>query len=1693
MPTWIHPRSPLVAILLWCATVAPARAQTVSDVQQSELLETMGRLAAPSPANVSEAVKKASDVAEAAQQAAEVHQVLMNGMNTLERYAFLSEWALPDGSSDVRSIDIRCDVAAPPREFAQVLGSRRRRDAFPIPQVAGHEGIFSTSWILVETARESGNARRLMDRLASREGQQADYVRMLALIVSQPGTNGEITHYLEHLASSLVAEGDRGGLTAAQVVTLASACQSNPLHQSYCQRLTQVAREAPAIEPQLRRHLNQLWLYGRDADAIASQRINDDWLAIGSRSSLMAHQDLVTHVPMGATTYLYRYPLGGDFRFQVDLISHQAGDRTSFGYNGHRYRVFRSRPGHVERFECLSQGGQNKFSMSGHRVGSHPQTRYSPWLTLTPHSVDDLPTRFRNLSLRGEPTILSDVPMIHAGMADWAALHSGGSTDGWHVVDEALHRDAHAPTEGQPDSTSASTILYRRPLLEDETVQYEFYVDEQCTIHPTLGRLAFLLRPDGVKLRWIVDETCQWTGLPIDNSIIEPLSRRGPRPLPFREKAWNRLSMSRSDQGVSIELNGTLIYARSMDIAADTRFGLHCTNSASDCLVRDAVLSGDWPAETNQAAFASPSAEGSTTNRAQWASLFPERDQADNVVEIMRRADGLPLEQRYQLLFNWVLPNAMHPTLRLNGHFIPLRSHAHQMDATPSDRLRSPLLSLLELAKQMNRLDEVERQMKQVDLVGISQQRAFESASALVAEAKGERAIALRHCENLYELNTKHPDASIESYWPEYFVARHFLHDANELVSDLLSVVAPERFDDEYVLRTELFRLRDQARIQTDRHIPREAEPIKPSQWLATSQYTASRHQDGRGAADWIAFPGFVHTRGGHASDLLIYESPLQGNYEVELEARQGDGRCDVVVGGQQIAINRNQIVVSDPVLGRTIARVPIAPPIQWSDGWSTQRFVVRDGTCTITADGRVMHSFPTTTDDDPWLAIRFQPGRFGGVRDLRITGRPKIQEKLSLNFRRGGAWRSYYTHDPDADNFRWQLNGAELMGTRDANFAGSGLERLLYYQRPLCDGDSIGYEFFYKPGEFEVHPALDGTAFLIDPDHVGKHHLTDGWFDRLFTDKRNVSVDDDSQAVPPKALLKSNEWNSMEVRLRGNVAQFVLNGRLAYEQAFSSSQPRLFGFFYFADDNAVHVRNTTLSGSWPRELPGLVDQELADPMVPVLDQSRDTLACHFEHDFANDGLAEQYFSIVGGQQGSLAVMPGRGVTVRFSDPSRWRQTGIRSKMRLAGDFDIAAEFSGLELRDGVMGSANLVVNFATEDRMSGRVAGSEQSDAKTYFAQIKRVRDDGAQLLDTEKTRMNADSATLRLARRGTQLHMLVKTESSPHYRRLKSFTVGDVIVRDVDLLAVGNRAAYAATTWKKMDIRAEQLSLMGTQGDRRIYIGNADGTELRLLTPEIPGRGNHGSPEFSPDGTKVAFDTWLGSSRTARIFTINVDGTGLTDLGEGTMPTYSPDGRKIYASTVGGMIEMDAEDGTNRTTISSTGWSINTNLQGDKAAFYDYSPSRNFFVVDLPTQQKTALLTAEHASLFSSYYWNPDWSPDGTKFAFTARGRASGERELVIVDSRGSQHGLEVRPLGQGLSTDVTWHPDGRRVIVHFNGSARLAPYFAITPDAPDSMEPFLPGLVQERVGGLEWSRDGSQFVIAKFKESVFDGDSK
>src|ERR1051326_1260382 len=88
--------------------------------------------------------------------------------------------------------------------------------------------------------------------------------------------------------------------------------------------------------------------------------------------------------------------------------------------------------------------------------------------------------------------------------------------------------------------------------------------------------------------------------------------------------------------------------------------------------------------------------------------------------------------------------------------------------------------------------------------------------------------------------------------------------------------------------------------------------------------------------------------------------------------------------------------------------------------------------------------------------------------------------------------------------------------------------------------------------------------------------------------------------------------------------------------------------------------------------------------------------------------------------------------------------------------------------------------------------------------------------------------------------------------------------------------------------------------QNQNQIWLTDGNGPAKPLEAAPLPGR----TPSWSPDGTKLAFESDRGSpDHHYAIFVINRDGTGLTQVTDyalnGSHPVWAPDGRRLVFAT--------------------------------------------------------------------------------------------------------------------------------------------------------------------------------------------------
>jgi dipeptidyl aminopeptidase/acylaminoacyl peptidase len=279
----------------------------------------------------------------------------------------------------------------------------------------------------------------------------------------------------------------------------------------------------------------------------------------------------------------------------------------------------------------------------------------------------------------------------------------------------------------------------------------------------------------------------------------------------------------------------------------------------------------------------------------------------------------------------------------------------------------------------------------------------------------------------------------------------------------------------------------------------------------------------------------------------------------------------------------------------------------------------------------------------------------------------------------------------------------------------------------------------------------------------------------------------------------------------------------------------------------------------------------------------------------------------------------------------------------------------------------------------------------------------------------------------------------------------------------------------------------IMTDRARSSIWLIDAASGEQR---PLVAGSGNHFSPRWSPDGSRLAYAStseggapqlfvrWMGSGESARI-------TGLPDSPQGI--TWSPDGRRIaYLMNVP---DEGPKLGSAPPKPEGADWAkplevidkvtYRTDSGGYVKAGFDH-----IFVVD-------ALGGAPRQLTFGAFHdGNPEWSRDGRAILFSAVRKddwemIANDSEIYRLDIDSGQVAMLTDRRGPDNAPTVS--PDGRMIAyVGFDDHKKgfeQGDLYVMNSDGNGARR-IAPGL-DRSIDQLEWSAD-SRSIIAAYEEN-------
>lgn len=1099
--------------------------------------------------------------------------------------------------------------------------------------------------------------------------------------------------------------------------------------------------------------------------------------------------------------------------------------------------------------------------------------------------------------------------------------------------------------------------------------------------------------------------------------------------------------------------------------------------------------------------------------------IFGEAVLSENVTLVRDRAAALSDNQAFDLLASWVLPDSASWSFRLSGEFTQTDPAPISDDMAEAgdfeSQLVSPVFDLLRIASRAGRLKELRDRIDAVPQpTNELQNRSRAALLTLLGLEMHDSQVAEQQFDVLFDLVKKSQPTSMHDQWPETLVAYRCVKSFPdfEAVGDLLDSLVTQR----------VFKSIPSGAGAWFVHIPSLAGEFRYRQALKISLNSSTGLLADKPLPGWIPIArergrtrgrGFPRTFwqwngrecwhvGGHDEDVLLFESPLRGDFEVEADVLSGHAVLMLTAATMFGPRNKNQWLSGRFRTG-TIAEKPVMP-FSKTGQWIRVRSAIKDGVAKSWIHGRLVNEREVSAECDPWVGIRCWSRAAGMFRDLRVSGEPQIPETVEISGTgcRNG-WFPYHEDyvDVAGSSAHWLLpgeaaDGSQIVGLKRSGMDGSSAESLLRYFRPLIEDGSIDYEFFYRPGEMHVHPTLDRLAFLFEPDGVRFHWVTDGEYDRTEVSPDNSVSLDDGQPTTEQLPLKPDDWNAVRLSLLGQTVSLTLNGELILQRELESSNSRHFGLFHYAEKTAVRVRKVMMRGDWPRELPSISEQQFAYSQADSLDKELKELEPAFVHDFGKGGLSEKYFGTGGSSLARFQSGP-KGVTHIQRGVGKYTQSQISAAFQMHGDLDATADFADLVLAEVKLASCDLVLTFDGGYQVSLRRRWQAADDQRLVLAWVYPAKPGteaakaGAVSRSYENFPTEILGGRFRIARRGDTIYVLVAEYDSEQFRVLTSRTIDTIGERSAEVMLrlVSNESATTSVTWTGLRLAAEELF---TVPDPRnppkalLYVMNADGTNLRQVTQLIPSAEgmSHASPDWSPTGDLIAFDAWSGRAETSHTFTIKPDGTGLKDLGVAAMPTFSADGKRLAFTWVfNGQATMNL-DGEDRKVIAEDGWGAQWSPDGKWIAYesrgrVDGQYSSNVTIVDVKTKMKRELLQGVQASRYSQIYWNMEWSPDSRQIVFKGRLR-DGSFETCITSTDGSAKSFKVLTK-LSVGTDFGWHPDGKSILMSLNSAEHSGNRIFVYDLTTDELSMLEAQPMEQHNSHAVWSPDGEQILFS------------
>jgi TolB protein len=282
-------------------------------------------------------------------------------------------------------------------------------------------------------------------------------------------------------------------------------------------------------------------------------------------------------------------------------------------------------------------------------------------------------------------------------------------------------------------------------------------------------------------------------------------------------------------------------------------------------------------------------------------------------------------------------------------------------------------------------------------------------------------------------------------------------------------------------------------------------------------------------------------------------------------------------------------------------------------------------------------------------------------------------------------------------------------------------------------------------------------------------------------------------------------------------------------------------------------------------------------------------------------------------------------------------------------------------------------------------------------------------------------------------------------------------IVIAAAAAAALGGAAPAAEATFpgERGPIAFQRIVNPQDEESSQIFSVAGPGARARRLTSG----GNVFSPDYSPDGRRIAFERRGVGPDT--IFTMGADGSAPVRvtacaaepcLGS-SAPAWSPDGNRLVFERAFGPIVNDNAAGLDLVTANADGTTEQLLLhlrsreaEGQEPHDAQWSPDGTRIAVTIlnikaKPRNGSAIyvLDADGSNLrritpLRLNAGNPDWSPDGKRIVFNSSYEGQALPEIYTVRPDGSRLRRLRREPRENYSFEPVWSPDGGRIaLVH------------------------------------------------------------